>query len=61
MRYNGAIMYLDVAMKPIARYNFFNACPSPWKGITTDGQSSQLPLTEEFVLIVERIERVQVQ
>jgi phage tail-like protein len=58
-RYNGGIVFMDATMKPVARYNFYNAWPSQWKGIALDGSSPQTGLYEEFVLTVERIERVQ--
>ncbi len=58
-RRNGSISFLDATAKPIARYNFFNAWPSQYKGPSLDMQSPQLGLTEEFVLTLEGIERVQ--
>ena len=54
-RKNGAIVFLDGSMKEVARYNFYNAWPSQWKGMGMDVQS---PLPEEIVLTVERIERI---
>lgn len=54
-RKNGAIVFLDANMKEVARYNFYNAWPSQWKGITLDGQ---FPFAEEIVLTLEKIERV---
>lgn len=55
IRKNGAIVFLDANMKEVARYNFYNAWPSQWKGITLGGQS---PFAEEIMLSVDKIERV---
>ncbi len=54
-RKNGAIVFFDALRREIARYNFYNAWPSQWKGMAWEGQS---PLPEEIVLTVERVERV---
>ncbi len=57
-RKDGSIVFFDAGLKEVARYNFFRAWPSQYKGITIDGQSPQSVFTEEFVLTVEGIERV---
>ena len=54
---NGAIVFFDAGAKEVARYNFYNAWPKQWKGITFDGQG-QSPLAEEIVLTVEKVERI---
>jgi phage tail-like protein len=38
------------------RYNMFEAWPCRWKGLTLDG-TSQVTLTEEIEMVVERLER----
>ena len=57
IRKNGAIVFFDASMKEVARYNFYNAWPKQWKGITFDGQG-QSSLAEEIVLAVEKIEHI---
>jgi phage tail-like protein len=54
----GFIVFYDSGLKEVARYRFFNAWPSQYKGITMDLQSPQMGFTEELVLTVEGIERV---
>ncbi len=40
-RKNGSIIFYDAKMIPLVRYDFSNAWPSQYKGITIDGQSPQ--------------------
>jgi phage tail-like protein len=52
----GRIILVDDANQEIARYNFFEAWPSKWKGTSLDGKGNDV-LTEEIELAVEKIER----
>lgn len=40
----------------IVRYNFFEAWPTKWKGMTMDGKGTDT-VVEELTLAVERVER----
>ncbi|MCB9729716.1 MAG: phage tail protein [Deltaproteobacteria bacterium] len=40
----------------IVRYNFFEAWPTKWKGLTLDGKGTDT-IVEELTLAVERVER----
>jgi phage tail-like protein len=57
-RRNGSIVFYDARQQEVARYKFYNAWPSQWKGMVFDSFSAQGPFFEEFVLTVERVERV---
>jgi phage tail-like protein len=54
---NGAILFFDAKLREVARYNFYNAWPRQWKGVTFDGQG-QSSLAEEIVLTVDKVERI---
>jgi phage tail-like protein len=57
---NGSIVFYDATLKPIVQYNFINAWPSQYRGITMDPQSPYMGFVEELVLTVEGIARVKV-
>ena len=56
-RKSGSIVLLgDDGQTELARYNFYEAWPSKWKGFTLDGKGNDVNV-EEIELAVERIER----
>jgi phage tail-like protein len=54
-RRNGSFIFTNAQGQEIIRYKFYNAWPSQWKGMAQEGQGV---VFEEFVLAVERLERV---
>jgi phage tail-like protein len=56
-RRNGSIVLFDPAGGEVARWNFFNAWPSSWKGAGMDATASDL-VTEEITVVHEGLEKV---
>jgi phage tail-like protein len=54
----GSLIMLSDTGAEIARYNFFEAWPSKWKGFSLDGKGNDVAV-EEIELAVERLERGQ--
>lgn len=57
-RKSGSVILLNDHGAEVMRYNFFEAWPKKWKGMTLDGKGTDAAV-EEIELAVERIERVQ--
>ena len=55
-RKDGSLTMLSDTGEEIARYNFFEAWPSKWKGFTLDGKGGDVAV-EEVELAVEKLER----
>ena len=55
-RKSGSVILQADEGTEIARYNFFEAWPSKWKGFTLDGKGTDVNV-EEVELAVEKIER----
>ncbi len=53
---NGSIILYDDTNREVARYNFFEAWPSKWKGFSLDGKGNDINV-EEIELAVEKLER----
>jgi len=57
-RKSGSIILCNDNGAEVMRYNFFEAWPCKWKGMTLDGKGTDVAV-EEIELAVERIERIQ--
>ncbi len=53
-RRNGSIVLFDPAGNEVARWNFFNAWPSSWKGAGMDSGASEV-ITEEVTIVHEML------
>jgi len=55
-RRSGSIIICSDDGSEICRYNFFNAWPTKWKGLTLDGKGTDVTV-EELTLTIESLER----
>lgn len=57
-RKSGSIVLCNDNGDEVMRYNFFEAWPAKWKGLTLDGKGTDTAV-EECELVVERLERIE--